>query len=214
MAVLEAYGIHSPRSVRCDAPEDAAKEAAGFGPRVVLKILGPLHKTEVGAVRVGVDPAEVAGVAAQMAEHVTAVGEKVEGFLVQELVPLGVEMLVGVAHDPTFGPVVACGIGGTAAELMKDVSVRLPPFTDADVAEMLRSLRGFPLLEGYRGSPAMDIGALEELVLRVGVLVQRHPAIAEMDCNPVTVTPAGATVLDVRIRVEPAAAARPIGSPS
>jgi acetate---CoA ligase (ADP-forming) len=214
MSVLEAYGIHSPRSVRCDTPEDAAKEAAGFGPRVVVKILGPLHKTEVGAVRVGVDPAEVAVVAAEMAEHVTAAGEKVEGFLVQELVPLGVEMLVGVAHDPTFGPVVACGIGGTAAELMKDVSVRLPPFTDADVAEMLRSLRGFPLLEGYRGSPAMDIGALEELVLRVGVLVQRHPAIAEMDCNPVTVTPAGATVLDVRIRVEPAAAARPIGSPS
>src|SRR5439155_12359881 len=113
-------------------------------------------------------------------------------FLVQRMVPEGVEMLVGVVHDPLFGPVVACGAGGTAVELLKDVSVRITPLTDLDAAEMVRSLATFPLLDGYRGASKADVPALEDLLLRVSALVEAHPAVAEMDCNPVVVHEHGA----------------------
>lgn len=92
--------------------------------------------------------------------------------------------------------------GGTAVELLRDVAIRITPITDLDAAEMLRSLATFPLLEGYRGSPATDIAALEDVLLRMSALVEAHPEIAEMDLNPVMAAPAGATVVDARIRVE------------
>jgi acetate---CoA ligase (ADP-forming) len=133
----------------------------------------------------------------------------VDGFLVQRQVPDGVEMLVGVVNDPLFGPVVACGAGGVAAELLKDVEVRLTPLTDRDAGEMLRELRTFPLLEGYRGSPAANIDSLEELILRVSALVDTHPELVEMDCNPVMATPEGAVIVDARVRVQPAPPKRP-----
>ena len=101
-------------------------------------------------------------------------------------------MLVGVVHDPLFGPVVACGAGGVQAELLKDVAVRITPLTDRDAREMIRSLQTFPLLDGFRGAPKADVGALEDVVLRVGALVENHPEIAEMDCNPVIVSRDGA----------------------
>ena len=97
----------------------------------------------------------------------------------------GVELVVGVVHDPSFGPVVACGAGGVAAELLKDVAVRLTPLTDWDAAEMVRSLASFPLLDGYRGAPRADVAALEDLLLRVGALVEAHPQVAELDLDPV-----------------------------
>jgi acetate---CoA ligase (ADP-forming) len=87
--------------------------------------------------------------------------------------------------------------------------VRLTPLTDRDAGEMLRELRTYPLLEGYRGAPAADIAALEELILRVGALVEAHPELVEMDCNPVMATPQGAVIVDARIRVQPAPPARP-----
>ena len=107
-----------------------------------------------------------------------------------------------MVHDPLFGPVLACGAGGTAVELLHDVAVRITPITDLDAGEMLRSLATFPLLEGYRGAPAADVAALEDVLLRVSALVEAHPEIAEMDLNPVMAAPDGATVVDARIRVE------------
>jgi acyl-CoA synthetase (NDP forming) len=124
----------------------------------------------------------------------------------------GVEMLVGVVHDASFGPVLACGAGGTAAELLKDVAVRITPLTDLDAAEMVRSLATFPLLEGYRGAPKADVAALEDLLLRVSAMVEAHPEIAELDCNPVTVLPDGAVVVDARIRIEPAGLQLPLAA--
>jgi acyl-CoA synthetase (NDP forming) len=103
-----------------------------------------------------------------------------------------------------FGPVVACGAGGTAVELLKDVAVRLAPLTDRDAAEMVRSLATFPLLDGYRGAPKADVAALEDLLLRVSALVEAHPEIAELDCNPVKVLLDRVVVVDARIRVEAA----------
>src|SRR5947207_2647923 len=128
------------------------------------------------------------------------------------MVTPGVEMLVGVVHDPLFGPVVACGAGGTAVELMKDVAVRITPLTDRDAHDMVRSLATFPLLEGYRGAPPVDVPAVEELLLRVSAMVEAHPEIAEMDCNPVMVTAHGAVVVDARIRLEEPAPPLPLSA--
>ncbi len=103
------------------------------------------------------------------------------------MVTEGVEMLVGVVHDRLFGPVLACGAGGTTAELLKDIAVRIMSLSDLDTVEMVRSLRTFPLLDGYRGAPKADVAALEEVMLRISALVEGHAEIAELDCNPVMV---------------------------
>jgi len=116
-----------------------------------------------------------------------------------------VEMLVGSTADPQFGPLVVCGLGGTAAEVHDDVSVRLTPLTDLDAHAMVRELRALPLLEGHRS----NIQALEDLVLRVAALVYAHPQIVELDCNPVMVSAEGAVVADGRVRVAPAPARLP-----
>jgi acyl-CoA synthetase (NDP forming) len=128
------------------------------------------------------------------------------------MAPPGVEMLVGVVDDPQFGPTIACGAGGTLVELLKDVSVRLSPLTRHDASSMLRELRSFPLLEGYRGTPRCDIDALEDVLLRIGALADDHPQIAELDCNPVMVSATGAVVVDARVRVALPATPRPLGA--
>jgi len=141
------------------------------------------------------DPAAVLTAAQRMKAHITSL----TGFVVQEMAAAGTEMIVGVSHDPQFGPVVACGAGGVMVELMKDVSVRLTPLACEDAEEMLRELKTFPLLEGYRGSRKRDISALEEIILRVGVLAEDVPEIAELDLNPVVVHERGASIVDARI---------------
>ena len=141
-----------------------------------------------------------------------ATGQQPTGFLVQRMAPAGVEMLVGVVHDPQFGPTIACGAGGALVEVMNDVSVRLSPLAQSDAASMLRDLRSFRLLEGYRGSLPCDIAALEDVLLRVSALAENHPEIAEMDCNPVIVTAAGAVVVDARVRVAAAPPKPPLGA--
>jgi acyl-CoA synthetase (NDP forming) len=213
--LLACYGLPVAEWRLADTPEEAAAAAATLGGPVALKAVAPrlVHKTEAGAVRLGIDGAEaVRAAAAAMAETVAARGYPVEGFLVQRMVPDGVELLVGVVHDASFGPVVACGAGGTAVELLKDVAVRITPLTDLDAAEMVRSLQTFPLLDGYRGAPKGDVAALEELLLRVSALVDAHPTIAELDCNPVRVLPEGVVVVDARVRIEPARPRLPLAA--
>jgi len=117
--------------------------------------------------------------------------------------------LMGVVHDESFGPVIACGAGGTRAELLGDVAVRITPLTDLDARAMLRSLRMFPLLEGYRGSPPCDVAALEDALVRLSALVQAHPEVAELDANPVAAGPDGALILDARVRLSPPPPRRP-----
>lgn len=117
------------------------------------------------------------------------------------MAPAGVELIVGVVHDHSFGPVLACGAGGTTAELLQDVAVRITPVNDLDAAEMLRSLSTFPLLDGYRGAPRCDVAAIEDVLLRVSAMVEAHPEVAELDCNPLVATPDGATIVDARVRI-------------
>jgi acyl-CoA synthetase (NDP forming) len=175
----------------------------------VLKAVGPVHKTEVGAVRLGVPVTEVATEAADMARRIEERGETLEGFVVQELVPDGVEMLVGMTADPEFGPIVVCGAGGVTVELIRDVSVCVAPVTDLEAADMVRSLATFPLLDGFRGATPKDVAALEDVVLRVSALAVDQPAVVEMDCNPVIVLARGAVVVDARVRVRPPAPQAP-----
>jgi len=209
------YGLKTARSDRTRTPEEAAEAAAEIGQPVAIKAFGPdiVHKTEIGAVALGVSgPAEVVQAGREIAERVRGAGLTLDGFLVQEMVAGGVEMLVGVAHDPLFGPVVAVGAGGTTVELLRDVAIRLTPISDLDANEMVRSLGTFPLLDGFRGAPKVDVSALEEVILRVGALADNHPAVAEMDCNPVTVLPVGAVIVDARVRVREAPSTKPLGA--
>jgi acyl-CoA synthetase (NDP forming) len=117
-----------------------------------------------------------------------------------------------VVQDQHFGPVLACGAGGTATELLKDVAVRITPITKREADQMVRSLKTFPQLDGYRGAPRADVAALEDVLLRVSALVEAHAEIVEMDLNPLIVHPIGAVVVDARIRLEAGAPKLPIGA--
>jgi acyl-CoA synthetase (NDP forming) len=204
MRLLDCYGIAMPEAVVAADPEDAGRAAANLGGSIALKAHGPqiLHKSELGAVRTGLaGAAAVEGAASEMDEALASSGLDRASFLVQRMVAGGVELLVGVAEDPVFGPVVACGAGGTAVELLGDVAVRVCPLGRGDVGEMVESLAIFPMLRGFRGQPPVDIDSLEALVLRVGVLADAHREIVELDLNPVIATPAGALAVDARIRI-------------
>ncbi len=145
-----------------------------------------------------------------MAERIEAHGEPLEGFVVQELVSGGVEMLVGMTADPEFGPVVACGAGGVTVELTRDIAVRVAPVTDLEAAEMVRSLATFPLLDGFRGSTPKDVRSLEDVILRISAMASDQPEIAEVDCNPVMVLDRGAAVVDARVHVRLSAPQPPV----
>src|SRR4249919_1215503 len=106
-----------------------------------------------------------------------------EGIVVQRMIRNGVELMIGVTDDPLFGPLVAFGLGGIHVEILKDVRFRITPLTDKDVREMVRGIRGYPLLEGYRGHPPADIAAIEDILLRLSRLVEEIPQITEMDLN-------------------------------
>ncbi|MHB8694496.1 MAG: acetate--CoA ligase family protein [Solirubrobacteraceae bacterium] len=107
---------------------------------------------------------------------------------------------------------IACGAGGTTAELLADVAVRITPLTDIDAREMIRPLRMFPVLNGYRGAASCDVDAVQDALLRLSAMVEAHPEIAELDANPLIAGPQGAVIVDARIRVAPAPPCRPLGA--
>ncbi|HMD78510.1 MAG TPA: acetate--CoA ligase family protein, partial [Nitrososphaerales archaeon] len=213
---LDCYGIPIAKSQMASSPRDAARVAGTFSGKVVLKASAPglLHKTEMGAVKVGLTKDQVEAAAREMAESLHKAGIAGATFLIQEMVPDAVEMFVGVTNDPNFGPLIACGAGGALVELLRDVSVRLTPVTDLDARQMVRSLRTFPILEGYRGGPRQDIEALEEVLLRVGQMVEDIPEIAELDLNPLMVRRGGdgAVVVDARVRIAESTPELPLGA--
>jgi acetate---CoA ligase (ADP-forming) len=215
--LLDCYGIPLIRTLRAENPGEAGKIAAQLGGQVALKAVAPglLHKTEAGAVRLALSgEEETKRSAEEMFEKLESAGLKNIRFIIQPMVASGIEMLVGVTHDPVFGPIMVCGAGGVLVELLKDVAVRITPLTDQDASEMIRSLKTFPLLDGYRGGPYYDVTALEQIVLRVGALVEDIPEIGELDLNPVIVLPEGqgVSVVDARIRVAEALPPLPFGS--
>ena len=210
--LLSCHGLPLPLQRVVRSPTAAARAASELDGPVALKALAPkmLHKSERGGVELGLaGPSATRRAAQRMRERFASDGDALDGFLVQQMAPTGLELLVGSTSDPLFGPVVACGAGGRAVELLRDVAVRLAPVTDRGARNMLRELGTFPLLEGYRGSEPVDVEALEDVVLRVSGLVDAHPEVVELDCNPVVVHPGGAVVVDARVRVAPSAPPAP-----
>jgi acyl-CoA synthetase (NDP forming) len=129
--------------------------------------------------------------------------------LVQQMVPPGVEMIVGAFQDPVFGPLVACGTGGVLVDVLADTAFRLHPLSASDASDMVGELRGARLLRGYRGAPSADEAAIRDVLLRVSELARVAPEIQELDLNPVVALTAGARVADVRVRIDaPVSAAR------
>jgi acyl-CoA synthetase (NDP forming) len=204
-AILSAAGIAVAPS-QTVPPESAVAAADGMGYPLVAKAVasGLLHKSDVGGVILGLESAEaVAAAVVTLRARLRAAGMGLEAVQLQREVRGGIEALVGVVGDPTFGPLVVCGFGGVQVELLRDASFRLPPVTDVDAAEMVERLRLSPLLDGYRGAPAGDRAALLTLVQRVSALVEAVPELREMDLNPVKVLPPGqgVVVVDARLRV-------------
>ncbi len=203
-AVLRAFGLDLPRAAVAASADDAVAIAAEFESSAVLKVISPsaLHKSDVGGIAL-----DVAGESEvrQAFAAVTGAVPDASGALVQEYVPGGHEVIIGMTEDPTFGPLIAFGLGGVFVELIGDVAFRIHPLTDVDAAEMIGDVKSARLLEGYRGAPPGDIPALREALLRVSALVEAVPEIVEMDLNPVKVGAPGEGVrpVDARIRVRP-----------
>ncbi len=205
-SLFQCYGIPLVKTVRAPGPHQAGKIAREMGGQVVLKAVAPglVHKTEAGAIRLALTGEdETRKAAEEMLTNLTAAGLIDISFILQPMIPSGVEMIVGVTHDPVFGPIMLIGAGGVFVELLKDVSVRITPLTGQDVHEMLHALKTFPLLAGYRGGPHYDVNTLEEIALRVSALVEDISEIGELDLNPVIVLPKGkgVCVVDARVRV-------------
>jgi acyl-CoA synthetase (NDP forming) len=156
----------------------------------------------------GLDTASAVEAAAKtLADRMRAIGTRLEGVFLQRQIAGGIDALVGVTTDPTFGPLLVCGLGGILVELLRDVSFHLTPVSDVDARDMLAELRAVKLLDGYRGMPPGDRDALVDVVLRVSALVEVVPEIRELDLNPVKVLAPGdgAVVVDARLRIAPIA---------
>ncbi|HEX6041321.1 acetate--CoA ligase alpha subunit [Longimicrobium sp.] len=208
MRVLEAYGIPVAPYAVARTADEAARAAAEIGYPVVAKVLSPriIHKSDVGGVAVGLeDEAELRAAFGRMTTEVPARAgidaDAVDGVLVQKMVGRGKETIIGMTLDPQFGPVLMFGLGGIYVEALKDVVFRVQPVTDVDAREMVRAIRGAALLQGVRGEPASDLGALEEAIQRISQLVGDHDAIREMDVNPWMAFAEGGVAVDGRIRI-------------
>jgi acyl-CoA synthetase (NDP forming) len=202
--LLACYGVHVAEAIDAAGPASAVEAAARTGLPAVLKATGPdlVHKSDVGGVQVNLrTPQEVGEAYRRMAERI---GPAMTGAIVQRMAESGVEIIIGGVQHAAFGPLIMVGMGGVTAELLADHSFRVPPITERDAARMLRELRCFPLLTGYRGRPQADVAALRRQIIGVAQLMEDRPEVAELDLNPVMVTPSGAIAVDVRVRLEPA----------
>jgi acetyl coenzyme A synthetase (ADP forming)-like protein len=214
--VCEAYDIPVPKEGLAQSAKEAAKIAKKIGFPVVLKIVSPdiLHKTEAGGVITGLaKAAEVEKAYAKIVKSAKAYkkGADILGVQVQQMLPGGAqEVIVGAISDPSFGKVVAFGLGGVLVEVLKDVTFRLAPTSPADAMSMLDGIAAAPILRGVRGAAGVNRKALSDLIVRVSQLVTDFPEISELDLNPVFARPDGVTAVDVRIVVDFAPApARP-----
>jgi acyl-CoA synthetase (NDP forming) len=200
--LLETFGITVPGEVVAPTPEAAGLAADALGYPVVLKIASPdiPHKSDLGLVRVGIgDGAAVYAVARELLASATeqAPGARIEGVLVQQQVPEGVEMIVGVVSDPVLGAAITVGTGGIFAEVLRDVATRPLPLDRDDAREMVTGLRGYALLNGARGRPKGNVEALLDVIEGVAQLATSADGrLSELDLNPVVVTPEGAIAVD------------------
>jgi acyl-CoA synthetase (NDP forming) len=201
-ALLSAFRIPQAEGGVARNADEAAGIARSLGYPVAAKLASQhvLHKSDVGAVRLNIQNED----ALRRAFEEIAQPD-MEGVLVQRMLSKGVEVMIGVTEDPLFGPLIAFGLGGIHVEILADVRFRVTPLTDRDAQEMVREIRGYRLLEGYRGHAPADVNAIEEVLLRISRLVEDVPEVRELDLNPVFALPPGqgCSVVDARIRVMP-----------
>jgi acetyl coenzyme A synthetase (ADP forming)-like protein len=213
--ICDAYGIPTPGEGLATTADQAAWLAQEIGGSLALKIVSPdiLHKTEAGGVIIGVDGAQAAReaydkiIANALAYNKDA---DITGVQVQEMVGGGHEVIVGATTDPTFGKIVAFGLGGVLVEVLKDVTFRLAPLSAAEARSMINGIKAAEVLQGARGAASVDIDALADVLQKVSTLVTDFPEISEFDLNPVFASPDGAIAADVRILLETDAPVQPV----
>jgi acyl-CoA synthetase (NDP forming)/GNAT superfamily N-acetyltransferase len=202
--LLSCYRIPLVATRPVTSEQGAIQAAAGFGGRVVLKadVPGLVHKSDAGGVQLGLGSEQ--DVRRAYRTLAGTFGPGLRQVLVQPMITGGVEVLIGVAQEPVFGPLVVFGLGGVATDVLGDHTARLAPLTDLDADEMIREVRAARLLFGHRGTPPADVTALADTLLRVSQLADNLPEIAELDLNPVIARPGGDTAVDARVRITPA----------
>lgn len=205
--LLEAYGIRLWPAYPVHDRDSALEAAHRLGYPVALKATAEhlRHRADLGGVRLDIaGDVELLDDLADMRRQLAGTGGEA-GLVVQAMAPVGVACVVRSTEDPLFGPVVEFGVGGPPTELLGDVARRIPPLREGDVADLVRSIRAAPLLFGHRGAEPVDTDALEDVLSRVSVLADELPEVAELELNPVVVSPKGAAVLNAHVRL-----ARPI----
>jgi len=203
-SLISYYGIPTTKISLAESEDDAVKAAKEIGFPVVLKIVSPdvVHKSDVGGVMVNLkDEEEVRTAYKRILQNVKqhVPNARITGILVQEFAPPGLELIIGLIRDPQFGPTVMFGLGGVFVEVYKDVSFRVAPLTEEDADSMIKEIKSYRLLMGYRGMEPVDIEALKQSLLKAGQVGLENEDIAEMDLNPVIAYPKGLKVVDARI---------------
>ncbi len=206
--LLEA-GIPTTSALLATSREEATRLSRQIGFPAVLKIASTtiVHKSDAGGVRLSLSSEDEVGLAYD--EMMAAIKKgnpdaDIQGVSVQPMARPGIELVMGMSKDQQFGPVLMFGLGGVLVEVLGDVAFRIVPLTPRDAAQMIREVKGFPILEGYRGQEPVDIAALEESLLKLSRFVDERPMIKEMDLNPVFAYSDGLTVVDARIVLEDA----------
>jgi acetyl-CoA synthetase (ADP-forming) len=205
--ICKEYGIPITQLNIAHTAEEASEFSEQIGYPIVLKIVSPdvLHKFDVGGVILNVkNQKEVRKAYNQIVENIKKhkPDARIDGIIIQEMAPCGTEIIVGSIKDAQFGPTLMFGLGGTFVEVMKDVSFRIAPITEADAQEMISEIRAYPILQGYRGQQPCDISAIIRILLSTSKLVMDHQVIKELDLNPVIVYEKGAKTVDARIILE------------
>ena len=202
--LLADAGVNVTETRLATSIDEAASHATELGYPVALKVVSDTitHKTDVGGVELGVADEDALRAACQrIHERVTAAAPNadVQGVSVQPMAEVGAEVILGITQDQQFGPVLMFGLGGVFVEVLKDVAFRIVPLEPRDASEMVREIQGFPVLEGFRGTPAANLDAIESMLLQLSEFAEANPEIAELDLNPVFARPDGAVAVDARI---------------
>lgn len=210
--VLHDLGIATVMGQLATSEDAAVRLATAIGLPVVLKVASPeiTHKSDVGGVHLNLRTLdEVRQAYRTILQNAAerASGAQVDGVTVQAMAHAGVEVIIGMSKDATFGPVLMFGLGGVLVEVLQDVAFRIVPLKARDAAEMMREIRGLPLLQGHRGTPVADLDALQHILLTLSDFVAQTPEIKEIDLNPVYAYPQGALAVDARILLEAPAGA-------
>ena len=202
--LLRSLGISTTQMKLAASKEEAITVSKQIGYPCVLKVSSPdiTHKSDAGGVKVGL--ADDAAVAQAYDDIMASCKAKfpaafIEGVTVQEMARPGLEVIVGMATDPQFGPVLMFGLGGVWVEVLKDVSFKIAPLTKGDAAKAVREIKAARLLDGFRGSEPVDTSALEDILMRVSDFVVKTPQVKEMDLNPIFAYPKGAVAVDARV---------------